>query len=334
MIVRKDRGIALCLAVSVLSGLGGCTAIDDSVKADVTAAPVANPNSPEMLAAKAAEAATSGQTPGQAPGQAPAQVAGQAPQTQVPMTQAELAAANPGPAPIIPGTETAAPIPALKESALSATAPQTAATQALTMVTTPPGIPAQQTLTAAAAPIQATVAPPGSATSVPQPAPGAATPAPVVLAYAAPLRATALTSFGDPFDISPPGDPDEIDPAPQPETVGPTRLNALIKKYSKIYEIPEELVHRVVRRESRYNPSAYSKGNYGLMQIRYNTAKAMGYDGPAEGLFDAETNIKYAVKYLKGAWLVADNDHDNAVRLYARGYYFDAKRRGLLHLTQ
>ncbi len=33
MIVRKDRGIALCLAVSVLTGLGGCTAIDESVKA-------------------------------------------------------------------------------------------------------------------------------------------------------------------------------------------------------------------------------------------------------------------------------------------------------------
>ena len=154
----------------------------------------------------------------------------------------------------------------------------------------------------------------------------------MVLAYAAPLRATALTSFGDPFDITPPGEPEDL--SPTPETVGPTRLNALIKKYSKIYEIPEDLVHRVVRRESRYNPSAYSKGNYGLMQIRYNTAKAMGYDGPAEGLFDAETNIKYAVKYLKGAWLVADNDHDNAVRLYARGYYYDAKRRGLLHLMQ
>jgi soluble lytic murein transglycosylase-like protein len=312
MIVRKDRGIALCLAVSVLSGLGGCTAIDESIKADVTAAPVANPNSPEMLAAKAAEAATSGPT----------------------MTQAELAAANPGPAPIIPGTETAAPIPSLKESALSAATPQTAATEALSMVTTPPGVPAQQALTAAAAPIQATLTPPGAATAS---QPGVATtttaaPAPVVLAYAAPLRATALTSFGDPFDISPPGEPEDL--SPTPETVGPTRLNALIKKYSKIYEIPEDLVHRVVRRESRYNPSAYSKGNYGLMQIRYNTAKAMGYDGPADGLFDAETNIKYAVKYLKGAWVVADNDHDNAVRLYARGYYYDAKRRGLLHLMQ
>lgn len=323
MIVRKDRGIALCLAVSVLTGLGGCTAIDESVKADVKTAPMANPNSPEMLAAKAAEAATSGQA------------AGAQPTGQAPMTQAELAAANPGPAPIIPGTETAAPIPALKESALSATTPETAATQALTMVTTPPGVNAQQALTAQAAPLQATLAAPGTpAAAAPQPGAAGTTtaPAPVVLAYAAPLRATALTSFGDPFDISPPGEPEDL--TPTPETVGPTRLNALIKKYAKIYEIPEELVHRVVRRESRYNPSAYSKGNYGLMQIRYNTAKAMGYDGPAEGLFDAETNIKYAVKYLKGAWLVADNDHDGAVRLYARGYYYDAKRRGLLHLTQ
>jgi soluble lytic murein transglycosylase-like protein len=325
MIVRKDRGIALCLAVSMLSGLAGCTAIDESVKADVTAAPVSNPNSPEMLAAKAAEAATSGQTPGQVAGQPAATAA---------MTKAELAAANPGPAPIIPGTETAAPIPALKESALSATAPQTAATQALTMVTTPPGVPAEQTLTAAAAPMEATLAAPAAASAPQQPNSTSASPAPVVLAYAAPLRATALTSFGDPFDISPPGIPEAFEAAPQPDMVGPTRLNALIKKYSKIYEVPEELVHRVVRRESRYNPSAYSRGNYGLMQIRYNTAKAMGYDGPAEGLFDAETNIKYAVKYLKGAWLVADNDHDDAVRLYARGYYYDAKRRGLLHLTQ
>jgi len=155
-----------------------------------------------------------------------------------------------------------------------------------------------------------------------------------VLAYAAPLRATALTSFGDPFDITPPGATTSLDPERKPETVGPTRLNALIEKYSKVYEIPADLVHRVVHRESRYNPAAYSKGNYGLMQIRYNTAKAMGYDGPADGLFDAETNIKYAVKYLKGAWVVADNDHDQAVRLYARGYYYDAKRKGLLHLTQ
>lgn len=324
MNVRTDRGIALCMAATLLVGLGGCTAIDESVKADLASAPVANPKSPEMLAATAAEAATSGTV---APGA-----------TSSAMTSAELAAANPGPAPIIPGTTTAAPIPSLKASALSPVTPNTAATDALAMVTSQPASTvAGQQITAAAASTEATLTPPGiqpAATAASASAAQPGTQQPVVLAYAAPLRATAMTSFGDPFDISPPGAPEVIDPERKPETVGPTRLNALIEKYSKIYEIPADLVHRVVHRESRYNPAAYSKGNYGLMQIRYNTAKAMGYDGPADGLFDAETNIKYAVKYLKGAWVVADNDHDQAVRLYARGYYYDAKRKGLLHLTQ
>lgn len=112
------------------------------------------------------------------------------------------------------------------------------------------------------------------------------------------------------------------------------KLQDLISKYAALYEVPEALVHRVVRRESMYNPNAYSRGNYGLMQIRYNTAKSLGYQGPPSGLFDAETNLKYAVKYLRGAFMVADNNHDHAVRLYARGYYYDAKRKGMLAQVQ
>jgi soluble lytic murein transglycosylase-like protein len=101
-----------------------------------------------------------------------------------------------------------------------------------------------------------------------------------------------------------------------------------------MYNVPEDLVHRVVQRESRYNPGAYNGGHFGLMQIKHATARSMGFDGPASGLFDAETNLKYAVKYLRGAWLVADNNRDNAVRLYARGYYYDAKRKGMLHVLR
>ncbi|MCG5482440.1 MAG: lytic transglycosylase domain-containing protein [Sinorhizobium meliloti] len=107
-------------------------------------------------------------------------------------------------------------------------------------------------------------------------------------------------------------------------------LDRLIEYYAELNGLPVELVHRVVKRESNYNPRAYSRGNYGLMQIRYNTAKGLGYEGPAEGLFDAETNLKYATKYLRGAWMVADNQHDGAVRLYASGYYYHAKRKGML----
>jgi hypothetical protein len=108
------------------------------------------------------------------------------------------------------------------------------------------------------------------------------------------------------------------------------RLDRLIAAYSTAYEVPASLIHRVVKRESNYDPSAYHAGNYGLMQIRYRTARGMGYDGKPRGLLDAETNLKYAVKYLKGAWLVAGGDEKRADRLYQTGYYYDAKRKGML----
>jgi soluble lytic murein transglycosylase-like protein len=125
------------------------------------------------------------------------------------------------------------------------------------------------------------------------------------------------------------------EPLPGTASASPPEISALIKRYAGIYGVPESLIHRVVHRESRYNPKAYHKNGYwGLMQIKYATAKSMGYSGPPEGLLDAETNIKYATKYLRGAWLVADNSNDNAIRLYARGYYYDAKRKGMLHVLQ
>jgi len=138
------------------------------------------------------------------------------------------------------------------------------------------------------------------------------------------------------FDTSGPSDPPTAPPmfsdsdddgAP---TVEKSAITRIIDKYSKLYEVPASLLHRVVHRESRYNSKAYNKrGYFGLMQIKYNTAKSMGYDGEPAGLFDADTNIKYAAKYLRGAWLVSDNSEDDAIRLYARGYYYDAKRKGL-----
>lgn len=109
-----------------------------------------------------------------------------------------------------------------------------------------------------------------------------------------------------------------------------TNLNQLISKYAALYDVPEHLVHHVVRRESNYNPSAVHRGNWGLMQIRYNTARGMGYNGAPQGLLDAETNLKYAVKYLRGAYIVADKDHQRADWLYRTGYYYEAKKKNLL----
>ncbi|ACS57131.1 Lytic transglycosylase catalytic [Rhizobium leguminosarum bv. trifolii WSM1325] len=187
---------------------------------------------------------------------------------------------------------------------------------------------------------------------VPTPRPGTPTQPTTQLAFAATPQNSALAAlaavdttprasmdygFDETGPIDPPTAPpmfsdDDKDDAP---TVEKSFVTKLIQKYSKIYEIPETLLHRVVHRESRYNAKAYNKrGYFGLMQIKYNTAKSMGYDGAPGGLFDAETNIKYAAKYLRGAWLVSDSREDDAVRLYARGYYYDAKRKGMTDIAQ
>ena len=92
--------------------------------------------------------------------------------------------------------------------------------------------------------------------------------------------------------------------------------------------IPVSLVERVIKRESGGNPRAVSRGNYGLMQIRLGTARAMGYTGSAAGLLDAQTNMTYAVRYLAGAYRAAGGNESRAVALYASGYYAIAKRQG------
>lgn len=107
-------------------------------------------------------------------------------------------------------------------------------------------------------------------------------------------------------------------------------LDGLIAHYATQYNVPEQLVRRVIVRESGYNPGARNGPYYGLMQISHATARGMGYRGEAAGLLDAETNLRYAVRYLAGAYVTAGGNDDRAMQFYARGYYYDAKRLGVL----
>lgn len=142
------------------------------------------------------------------------------------------------------------------------------------------------------------------------------------VAYVVPQNPAALVQF--------PSEPVE----PEQHATGMRGdVDRLIVKYAAFYQVPVDLVRHVVNRESTYNPKAYNNGHWGLMQIKHATARGMGYDGPAKGLFDAETNLKYAVKYLRGAWLVSNGNAKKADWLYQTGYYFDAKRKGLLEAT-
>jgi hypothetical protein len=103
--------------------------------------------------------------------------------------------------------------------------------------------------------------------------------------------------------------------------------DALVAKHAAANAVPESLVRRVIRIESRGNPRAVSKGNYGLMQIRLGTARALGYTGTVQGLLDPDTNMTFAVKYLAGAYRAAGCDANRAIAYYQRGYHGAARSR-------
>lgn len=124
--------------------------------------------------------------------------------------------------------------------------------------------------------------------------------------------------------------------APPPQDLYPNEtaeLRQMIVEAAEVNDVPVSLVQRVVIRESTHQPEARNGPYYGLMQILPATARSMGFDGTPRDLLDPETNLKYAVRYLRGAWLVADGDEREAVKWYARGYYHEAKRKGLVAET-
>jgi hypothetical protein len=113
------------------------------------------------------------------------------------------------------------------------------------------------------------------------------------------------------------------------------RYDKMIAKHAKANLVPEALLHRLIVRESKYNPELIGHGGtIGLMQIKLATAKGVGYTGDAEGLRDPETNLTYGVKYLAGAYRAAGGDYDRAIRYFAGGYYYVARQQRLERLRQ
>lgn len=116
--------------------------------------------------------------------------------------------------------------------------------------------------------------------------------------------------------------------SPQAAFAGQADYAEMVAVHARANGVPEALVHRVIMRESRYQPGLVGHGGtVGLMQIKLATARGLGYTGDAAGLRDPNTNLTYAVKYLAGAYHAADGDHDRAVRYFAGGYYYAAKRQ-------
>ncbi|WP_435166649.1 transglycosylase SLT domain-containing protein [Falsirhodobacter sp. 1013] len=136
-----------------------------------------------------------------------------------------------------------------------------------------------------------------------------------------------LAACGGGGEVSRAAAPDLAMPA------GRAEVSRMVDDYADRYGVPRSLAHRVVKRESTYNPAARNGTYYGLMQIAPSTARIMGFRGEPTELLDAETNLTYAMKYLRGAWMVSNGSQDKAVEWYSKGYYYEAKRKGLLQQT-
>ena len=107
-------------------------------------------------------------------------------------------------------------------------------------------------------------------------------------------------------------------------------IMALVDAHARNHGVPSALAHQIVMKESRYNPAARNRAYWGLMQLRHDTARSVGYGGAASGLLDPDVNLRYGMAYLGNAYRVAGGDSGRALTLYTKGFYFEAKRKGML----
>ena len=101
---------------------------------------------------------------------------------------------------------------------------------------------------------------------------------------------------------------------------GSAAIDRMIEQAAAENGVPRELAFAVVHVESRYNPKAKGAGVYGLSQIMPATARSLGFSGPVEALYDPATNLRYGMKYLKGAWEKGGRDICQASMKYKGGH--------------
>lgn len=98
-----------------------------------------------------------------------------------------------------------------------------------------------------------------------------------------------------------------------------------VKKYAKMYDVPQELVFSVIKAESNFDKRAVSKkGAIGLMQIMEPTgewvAQKIKMDGfYKELLYEPEVNIEIGCFYLSYLLDLYKNDEKCALAAYNAG---------------
>jgi soluble lytic murein transglycosylase-like protein len=107
----------------------------------------------------------------------------------------------------------------------------------------------------------------------------------------------------------------------QPMAAAPEGLKDIVRREAEANGVPVTLASAVVSIESRWNPKVTgSAGEVGLMQIKYPTARMIGYKGTRKALYDPATNIRWGMKYLAGAHKLAGGDLCHTVSKYQGGH--------------
>jgi transglycosylase-like protein with SLT domain len=108
-----------------------------------------------------------------------------------------------------------------------------------------------------------------------------------------------------------------------------TRENAYddaVRAASAEFGVRVPLIKGVIGRESAFVPTArrveaqLGDASYGLMQLLYSTAKALGYTGTPEGLLDPATNIHYGTMLLAQNLSRTGGDEASSISAYNGGF--------------
>jgi soluble lytic murein transglycosylase-like protein len=96
----------------------------------------------------------------------------------------------------------------------------------------------------------------------------------------------------------------------------------LISTHAARNGVPVELANAVIRYESNYNPRVTGRaGEIGLMQIKLQTARGIGYRGSRKGLYDPATNIAWGMKYLGQAVRLSGGSQCGTLSRYNAGLF-------------
>ena len=104
------------------------------------------------------------------------------------------------------------------------------------------------------------------------------------------------------------------------EAPAPT-IEQLVAKHAHDVGVPVGLAKALIGIESRGNPQARNHGAMGLMQIKAETARALGFQGEVTGLLSPDTNLTYGMKVLAAAYKAESGDLCRTLAFYRSGHH-------------